>query len=749
MTEEFTIQCESCGTIYSHLEEVCPYCGQPQPGLLDDDLPFEETYYDDLPPEGDLPPDQNDLLPDDDYAQYPADVSPATGSLAPIDEVDGEDQYLGPVDDPLADDDIFAVAEEEWPATYDRYDELYDEYDEPYDRYDVPDDYDEFELDEPEVNPRRFTRRRLVLGCLGLFLCLGLFYGGIGLLGAYHGLQERVQLTQTEAELHYQKGQEHLANNSLELAIAEFELALRLNPNFLAAREALREAQRISLSQPTPTSETRSAAAASVLATAETQMAQESWAEATETLLQVRELDSDYQAAHVSELLYQANYELGLQLTSPDQIEEAVLAFERALAERPDDTQVTVQLARALLYLEGKDAAQNDYEKAAKAFSQLYREDDSYLDVKQRLFQAYEAFGDELLDQEAWCLAEAQYAEAIRLQSEAVVQAKAETSNKRCQESALAQATGSPPRPQATGTPATNSPASSLDTGADAPITATTSVEPATPGGGSILFSAFNPNESYWEILSVPVRGGSPRVLATSGIMPSVSPNGRLLIYHSNLIEAEGFHLLDLTSGEDSRITQLGYHILPRWGGDNNQFLFVAQDPATNRWQIHLGFADGKGEPLILRDGRTPDWSPDNSLIACQGTDAQGNNPGIYIVPFNGGEVTRLTNHESDRMPKFSPDGSQLAFMSTRNGNWDIYTVSVQGSAPRQITTAPGNDGLPVWSPDGSQIAYVSDAGGSWAIYVINAAGGKPARVIEWDGSNRSDWLLAQIWWAR
>jgi Tol biopolymer transport system component len=175
----------------------------------------------------------------------------------------------------------------------------------------------------------------------------------------------------------------------------------------------------------------------------------------------------------------------------------------------------------------------------------------------------------------------------------------------------------------------------------------------------------------------------------------------------------------------------------------------VSQELATNRWLVQLGFVDAKSDPLIIRDGRTPDWSPDGRLIAYQGADPEGNNPGIYIVPFDGGEATRLTNHESDRSPDFSPDGSRLVYMSTRSGNWDIYTISAAGSAPRQLTTAPGNDGLPVWSPNGGQIAYVSDADGSWAIYIVNAAGGPPLKITGWDGSQQPDWLLSQIGWAR
>jgi serine/threonine-protein kinase len=282
-------------------------------------------------------------------------------------------------------------------------------------------------------------------------------------------------------------------------------------------------------------------------------------------------------------------------------------------------------------------------------------------------------------------------------------------------------------------------------------ITPTAAAKPAPPAGGgsgSIYFSAFNPAEARWEILAVPASGGTPKLVLINGTMPAVSPDGRWLVYHSELLDAEGFHRFDLTSGEDARITQFQRHILPRWGSDSNRFIFPAQEPGTGRWQVLLGFADGKSDPLILRDGRTPDWSSTN-LIAYQGTDPAGNNPGIYVVPFDGGEAARLTNHESDRSPDFSPDGSQLAYMSTQGGNWDIYTINTAGSVPRQITTSPGQDGLPAWSPDGSQIAYVSDGGGSWAIYVVNAAGGTPVKITPWDGTNLPDWLLAQIWWAR
>ena len=755
MTEEpITIQCDHCGTFYSDLEEVCPYCGQLRPDLVDTGL--LQPAYD--PADADFLPlpeplaDQAGFPIDDDYAGYPDDE--------PFDEPYPADDGWPAETEPYLAEDTLTGAEQAWPEGYDDDDPAYAEAEtyggygpetEFYDDYDQPQpDYaeeHEFEADE-EVKPRRFLKRRLGLGCLGLLLCAGLFYGGIGLLGAYHGLQERLQLTQAEAEAHFQKGQEHLAGNSYELAIAEFELALSLNPNLLAARQGLRDAQRAALAQPTPTSETRSAAAEEILNQAEAQLAQENWAQAVETLAKVRELDPDYRAEHVSSLIYTANYQLGLQSVDPDRIDQAIQAFELALSERPDDPEVTVELAKALLYLEGKNAEEVDNQKAVEAFSRLYREDAAYLDVKPRLLSAYEDLGDELFQAEEWCDAAAQYLEASLIRPDDALNTKIDLSTERCR--AAPPASASTPGPLARATSASGSSSSAAGLAAATPvITAATPETTVAAAGGRIYFSAYNPYESRWEILAVPASGGTPQFVVANGTMPAVSPNGQLLVYRSEAKDAEGFHIFDLTTAEDRRITILRQHVLPRWGGDNTQFLLVAQEPATSRWQIQQGFADGKSDPVILGDGRTPDWSPDNRLIAYQGTDPAGNDPGIYLVPFGGGETTRLTNHESDRSPDFSPDGAQIAYMSTRGGDWDIYTVSTAGSAPRQITSGPSQEGLPVWSPDGSQIAYVSDAGGSWNIYVVSAAGGSPVKVTAWDGLNLEDWLLAQISWGR
>ena len=76
-----------------------------------------------------------------------------------------------------------------------------------------------------------------------------------------------------------------------------------------------------------------------------------------------------------------------------------------------------------------------------------------------------------------------------------------------------------------------------------------------------------------------------------------------------------------------------------------------------------------------------------------------------------------------DTCPAWSPDGSQIAFDSDRDGNYEIYVMNADGSNPHNLSNNPANDEDPVWSPDGSQIAFDTKRGGNNEIYVMNADG--------------------------
>src|SRR3954447_16673824 len=97
----------------------------------------------------------------------------------------------------------------------------------------------------------------------------------------------------------------------------------------------------------------------------------------------------------------------------------------------------------------------------------------------------------------------------------------------------------------------------------------------------------------------------------------------------------------------------------------------------------------------------------------------------IYAMDAAGTIQTNLTaNQAGDLFPTWSPDGSKIAFASFRDlGNEEIYVMNADGTNQTRLTSSSGADAEPSWSPDGSKIAFRSDRDGDFEIYTMNADG--------------------------
>lgn len=154
--------------------------------------------------------------------------------------------------------------------------------------------------------------------------------------------------------------------------------------------------------------------------------------------------------------------------------------------------------------------------------------------------------------------------------------------------------------------------------------------------------------------------------------------------------------------------------------------------------------------PLWLRDAKI---SPDGNRIAFT---YKGD---IYTVPTGGGTALRLTTSPTyESVPIWSPDGSTIAFASDINGNFDIFTVSSDGSTPtwKRLTYNSAKETPEAFSPDGKEVWYsaaIQDPAVSiqypvsrlTEVYVVSVAGGAPrqvlatpARNISWDADGKS-----------
>ncbi|GMR22433.1 MAG: hypothetical protein BMS9Abin37_0782 [Acidobacteriota bacterium] len=94
-------------------------------------------------------------------------------------------------------------------------------------------------------------------------------------------------------------------------------------------------------------------------------------------------------------------------------------------------------------------------------------------------------------------------------------------------------------------------------------------------------------------------------------------------------------------------------------------------------------------------------------------------------------------------MPRWSSDGSEIAFHSFRAGNRDAFIVSADGGTLYQLTNAPEQDRYPVWSPDGRQIVFLSDDRTVQPeLYIVSRergeVGGETPRQLTFDGVGRT-----------
>jgi Tol biopolymer transport system component len=102
-----------------------------------------------------------------------------------------------------------------------------------------------------------------------------------------------------------------------------------------------------------------------------------------------------------------------------------------------------------------------------------------------------------------------------------------------------------------------------------------------------------------------------------------------------------------------------------------------------------------------------PAWSPDGTKIAF--SSSRDGDSDIYVMDADGKNLIRLTRDpEYDSIPNWSPDGRKIAFTSRRDGNFEVYVMNADGENQIRLTQDPWNDGLPSWSPDGRKIAFMS-----------------------------------------
>lgn len=106
----------------------------------------------------------------------------------------------------------------------------------------------------------------------------------------------------------------------------------------------------------------------------------------------------------------------------------------------------------------------------------------------------------------------------------------------------------------------------------------------------------------------------------------------------------------------------------------------------------------------------------------------------IWIVPKNGGMATKLSSPKGEEsFPRFSPDGSKIAFSGNYDGNTDIYVMPSEGGVPVRVTHHGMSDRVLGWYPDGKSLLYASSMESGKQrfsqFYKVSASGGLPDKL--------------------
>lgn len=192
---------------------------------------------------------------------------------------------------------------------------------------------------------------------------------------------------------------------------------------------------------------------------------------------------------------------------------------------------------------------------------------------------------------------------------------------------------------------------------------------------------------------------------------------------------------LDVFTGARTILKAFDFVIeAPNWTRDGRYLVYNARghmftyELATGAvQQIDTGLATDCNNDHVL--------SPDNTQLAVSHFTNDDAISRIYILPFAGGEPRLITEKGPSYLHGWSPDGKRLAYCAERNGQYDIYTISVEGGAETRLTNLPGLDDGPEYSPDGQHIWFNSTRTGLMQVWRMKVDGAEPTHMIKEDAN--------------
>ena len=249
-----------------------------------------------------------------------------------------------------------------------------------------------------------------------------------------------------------------------------------------------------------------------------------------------------------------------------------------------------------------------------------------------------------------------------------------------------------------------------------------------------------------WEIAA-----GSPRILFHGGFYVGIG----VCAHDKDAVEQAVFSNLDLTSSlpkaepalfsmlETITVSSMGRRVVysspgrfeaPNWTPDGT-FLFN-RDGHIVRMPISGGTPTSINTGFAVHCNNDHGISPDHKFLAISDSSQEPHQSVVYVVPIDGGNPRSITRNSPSYWHGWSPDGTTLAFVGQRNGEFDIYSIPATGGDEKRLTTAVGLDDGPEYSPDGKYIYFNSERTGHMQIWRMRPDGSEQVQITDDEFNN-------------
>ncbi|MDV6316909.1 Tol-Pal system beta propeller repeat protein TolB [Idiomarina sp. HP20-50] len=226
------------------------------------------------------------------------------------------------------------------------------------------------------------------------------------------------------------------------------------------------------------------------------------------------------------------------------------------------------------------------------------------------------------------------------------------------------------------------------------------------------------------DVLRGQITGGDSQMLRNGDLVQS---NDHILDSRSSVIDGDQFRTYA------HRISDVVYEALT---GEPGAFMTKIAYVTVNyddRYPYKLAVADydGANEKILLRSPEplmSPSWSPDGTQLAY--VSFENKTAEIFLQNIYTTEREKLTSYPGiNGNPVFSPNGDKLAMVLSKDGNPELYVMDINTKDLQRITRSRTIDTEPNWTPDGESLVFTSERGGRPQLYSVNLSSGQVRRL--------------------